>query len=135
LTREHRAVQINAEIEKGDDALRAAEALVGIGLNDDAVTRFYYAAFHYAAAALLSVDVEATSHHGLQSLFSLHLVKTGALEVARAKDLKRLQGYREAADYDRHFRFTAEGAAEEATVARRFVESVRIYLRAGGWLA
>jgi uncharacterized protein (UPF0332 family) len=123
-------IQIDAEVAKGDAALRAAEALVGLGLFDDAVTRFYYAAFHYASAALLAVGVEATSHQGLPTLFSQHLVRTGALDAERARELKRLQGYREAADYDRHFHFDGPSADAEGAVARRFIEGVRALLRA-----
>jgi uncharacterized protein (UPF0332 family) len=105
---------------------------VAIGLYNDAVTRMYYAAFHYASAALASVDVQVRSHRGLQSLFSLHLVKTGKLPFRRAKELKRLQSYREAADYDSDFRFDQDGANEELEVARRFVQALRDLLGAGG---
>jgi len=41
------------EAAVGDDALRAAEALLALGLHNDAVSRAYYAAFHYARALLL----------------------------------------------------------------------------------
>lgn len=49
----NRADNAAREAERGDDALRAAEALVGLGLNNDAVSRAYYAAFHYSRALLL----------------------------------------------------------------------------------
>jgi uncharacterized protein (UPF0332 family) len=134
VTTQHRRLQIAAEIAKGEDALRAAESLLSLGLFDDAVTRFYYAAFHFAIAALVTEDVEVQSHRGLQSLFSQHLVRTRKLPPSCAKALKRLQGFREAADYDRHFRFDAAGAAEEADVARRLIDDLRRFLDAGGWI-
>jgi uncharacterized protein (UPF0332 family) len=102
---------------------------------DDAVTRSYYAACHWACALLLTEDVEAASRRAVHTLLSQHFVRSGKLSNARVRDLKRLQGFREAADYDRHFRFDAAGAEEEAIVARRFVAEARQMLAAGGWLA
>jgi len=128
-----RRAQVAREVEKGTHSLEAGEQLLRVGLHDDAVTRFYYAAFHFASAALLTEGIEASSHHGLMTLFSEHLVRTGALSAARAKDLKRLQGFREAADYDRAFAFTAEGAEEEAAVARAFVSEMSVLLESRGF--
>ena len=135
MTHANRRARIASETQKGDEALRAAEALVAVGLYNDAVTRMYYAAFHYASAALVSVDVQPRSHRGLQSLFSLHLVKSGRLPFQRAKELRRLQGYREAADYDADFHFDREGAEEELGVTRSFLAAIRSFLAATGWLA
>lgn len=134
MTGENRKARVSAETQKGDEALRAAQILLDTGLYNDAVGRMYYAAFHYATAALASVDVQARSHGALQSLFSLHLVKTGKLAFQQAKDLRRLQGYREAADYDAEFRFDLKGASEELAVARAFVQAARAHLVAEGLL-
>lgn len=98
------------------------------------MTRLYYSAFHFASAALLVEGVEASSHHSLLTLFSERLARTGKVPPGRAKELKRLQGFREVADYDRAFVFTADGAEEEAVVARRFVAEMRAFLEAGGWV-
>ncbi len=126
--------QIAAELAKADDALAAGEALLGIGLFDDAVVRFYYATLHHASAALLAEGVEATSHRGVHTLFSQHLVRPGKLDVATARDLRRLAALRDAADYDRNFRFDRTGAEVEAEVARAFVARVRAWLASGGWV-
>lgn len=134
MTGANRKLHIAAETRKGDESLRAAQALLAVGLHNDAVTRMYYAAFHYACAALASIDVQVRSHRALQSLFSLHLVKDGRLPFARAKDLRRLQGYREAADYDVEFHFDRSGADEELEVAVRFIAAIRTLLIDGGWL-
>jgi uncharacterized protein (UPF0332 family) len=133
VTGEARATHIAQELEKGRHALRAGEELLKLGLFDDAVTRYYYAAFHFAAAALLVDGIEATSHRALRSLFSEHLIHTGRMSAARAKDLRRLQSFRESADYDRTFVFTREGAEEEAAVARAFVDEIERFLRASGF--
>ncbi len=134
MTGANRKAHIADEVRKGNNALRAGTELIALGLYDDAVTRLYYAAFHFACAALLTEGVEATTHRGLHALFSEQLVRPGKITPARAKDLKRLQGFREAADYTRSFAFTHEGAEEEAAVALRFVADMRAYLEAGSWL-
>jgi uncharacterized protein (UPF0332 family) len=131
---DHRKLQIAAEVRGGDEALREGEALLGIGLFNGAVSRFYYAAFHFAVAALLSQDIAPRSHRALGSLFSQHLVRSGTLPQSMAKALRRLQGFREAADYDRDFELDRAGAEEEADVARQFVDGVRQFLVTGGWL-
>ena len=128
MTDEHQSLQIAAQIARGDEALRAGEELLRIHLYADALSRLYYAAFHFASAALLTEEISATSHQGLQTLFSLHLVRTGKLPPSLAKDLRRLQAFREAADYNVEFVVDREGAEEEAVVARRFVLAVRAYL-------
>ncbi len=48
MTNGNRRANAAAEAALGDDALEAAEALLGIDLPNDAVSRGYYAAFHYA---------------------------------------------------------------------------------------
>jgi uncharacterized protein (UPF0332 family) len=126
-------VHVAQEVEKGTNSLRAGEELLALGLFDDAVTRFYYAAFHFASAALLTEGIEATSHSGLLTLFAEHLVRTGKLPAKRAKELKQLQAFRNAADYDRAFAFTREGAEEEAGVARGCVAELRAFLASRGY--
>ncbi len=64
MTGENRIDNARAEAALGDDALRAAEALLALGLANDAVSRAYYAAFHYARALLLLEGLEPKTHRG-----------------------------------------------------------------------
>ncbi len=59
-----------AELEIAATALRAATALLGLGLGLDAVSRLYYAVFHAARAALLARELRAKTHSGQLSLFT-----------------------------------------------------------------
>ncbi len=131
MTGDNRRLHIQAALERGQEALKAAEMLLEVGLFNESVAR-YYATFYLASAALLSVDATAKSHHGLMSQFSLKLVRPGLLPVHMLKDLRRLQGFREAADYDFDFRFDRQGAEEEAVVARRLVADIRSFLSKEG---
>jgi uncharacterized protein (UPF0332 family) len=127
-----RAVNLAAEVEKARHALAAADQLMAIGLWDDAMSRLYYAAFHLASAALLVHGIEATSHRGMLSLVSLHLVKPGLVPQELARRLTELFGLRNQADYDRHFTTDAEGAREYRRKAAETLASLdAVVVRAG----
>lgn len=134
MTEENRRANIEVELEKGDNSLRAAEALLALALWDDAVSRAYYAAFHHVQALLLSEGLEARSHGGTHDLFYLHFARSRRVDGEIAKRFAGLQKYREQADYARAFRFSEAGARAELDSARAICEAVRRFLRAGGWL-
>jgi uncharacterized protein (UPF0332 family) len=97
---------VNAD-ELMSKAVRAAESarlLLEAGDRDGACNRAYYAMFDAARAALLvsgaPVAVEVTrTHGGLISAFSLHLVKTGKIDVEQGRALNRAEEIRLVADY------------------------------------
>jgi hypothetical protein len=117
-----------AEAALGDDALLAATALLDLGLHNDAVSRAYYAAFHYARALLLLDGLEPRTHRGMVSLLMEHYEKPGRLEAGAVSVLARLQTFRGLADYDARERIPKERAQSEVAAARAFVESARPFL-------
>jgi len=72
VTEANRRDNARNEAALGDDALRAADALLGLGLPNDAVSRAYYAAFHYARALLLTEGLEPKTHRGVVDLLIEH---------------------------------------------------------------
>jgi hypothetical protein len=132
MTPPNRRENARREAALGDDALRAAEALLGLALPNDAVSRAYYAAFHYARALLLGDGLEPRTHRGVFSLLEERFEKTGRLSPAAVSSFARLQTFRGFADYDASERLTAERAAEEVAAARSFVEEARAVLEAVG---
>lgn len=58
------------ELEIAQTALRAATALLDLGLVMDAVSRLYYAVFHAARAALMARERHAKTHSGQLTLFN-----------------------------------------------------------------
>jgi len=135
VTEENRRSNLEAELERGNASLRAAEALLGLALWDDAVSRAYYAAFHHVQALLFSEGLEARSHTGTHDLLFQHFVRHGYLPARLAKLFAGLQRYREQADYSRLFRFDEQGAREEVERAGEICRTVRDLLSARGWLA
>jgi uncharacterized protein (UPF0332 family) len=134
VTVENRRVHVAAELSRGEEALRAARELLKLGLLNDAVSRAYYAALHFALAALLTEGVEPRTHGGTGAMLALHFIRTGRVPAERGKELSRLEQYRSEADYNRFFVFDADGAAAEVEVAERFCNAFRELLRVGGWL-
>lgn len=133
MTVENRRVHVAAEVARAEEALRAARELLKLGLLNDAVSRAYYAALHFALAALLTEGVEPKSHGGVGAMLALHFIRTGRLPAERGKELSRLEQFRTEADYNRFFVFDAEGASTEVEVAERFCGAIRDLLSSGGW--
>lgn len=132
MTEEIKPHRIAAELLRGEKALLAARTLLDAGLYEDAITRAYYAAFHFATAALIVVDVQPRSHRGLHALFAQHLIQPGLLPASCRKSLRRLEAFRDSADYDASFSFDREGTIEEIEVAEAFIETIRAWLRERG---
>jgi uncharacterized protein (UPF0332 family) len=121
------------EAALGDDALRAAEALLGLELVNDAVSRAYYAAFHYARALLLLEGLEPKSHRGVFALLERHFETTGRLPREALSRFARLQTFRGLADYDARERLSADRATEEVASAAAFVtEAKKVIASASG---
>jgi uncharacterized protein (UPF0332 family) len=121
MTGENIKRNVREERERGDECLRAAEHLIAGGFFNDAVSRSYYAALHYARALLFTKELEAKSHRGVNTLFSLHFVKGGQLSFEALSDLSRLETFRELSDYNSSTEFTREQAMDEVDRARRFI--------------
>jgi uncharacterized protein len=121
-----------AEWRRGRQALRAAEVLTRERLYADAVARSYYALFHAAKAALQVHEVAAETHAGVQRMFSLHLIKPGAIEAEWSKPLGQSMEERLGADYDAELTFSAKEAREACREARAFVVRIRRYLLDNG---
>jgi hypothetical protein len=134
MTEESRRKNIAAEIRRGDESLESAEILLAAGKLADAVSRAYYAAFHYARGLLLTLGEEPRTHGGLERLLQRDFVRSGDIDADVAKLFSRLQKFRLDADYTAEFVFTPAGSADEVRAARTFVDEARGFLQKGGWV-
>jgi uncharacterized protein len=124
----NRTGNARAEAALGDDALRAAQALLELRLYNDAVSRAYYAAFHYARALLLLEGLEPKTHRRVVALLLERYERTGRLEPGLVSTLARLQTFRGLADYGTSARIARERAEAEVAAAQAFVETARPFL-------
>jgi uncharacterized protein (UPF0332 family) len=129
VTEGNRVSNARAEAALGDDALHAAQALLHVQLYNDAVSRAYYAAFHYARALLLLEGLEPKTHRGVVGLLMEHYEKPGRFAEGVVSALARLQTFRHLADYDTGSRISQERARTEVAAAHEFVEKARAFLR------
>ena len=121
------------EIDRGNEALVAAEELLKLRLHNDAISRTYYAAYHWARAVLFTKGLESKTHRGTNQLLGLHFVREGALSQEAARLLAQLQDLREASDYTASVRFTEEEARDAVAQTRAFIALCRPLLtRIGG---
>jgi uncharacterized protein len=125
---DNRAGNARAEAVLGDDALRAAQVLLQLGLYNDAVSRAYYAAFHYARALLLLDGLEPKTHRGVVALLLERYERTGRLEPGSVSILARLQTFRDLADYGGSGRIARDRAESEVAAAQSFVQTAQALL-------
>ena len=135
MTEENRRRNLRDEVERADQALRAAQALLDVGLHADSVSRAYYAAFHLLRALLLSRGLEPRSHSGAIHLFNTEFVRPGLLPSSHNRLLGGLQRARELADYDAAVAFSPEDAAQNLEDARSFAREVLELLAREGWIS
>lgn len=124
----------NAKLEKGkgDSAWEEAEILFECGKCDGAISRAYYAAFHYACACLLTKGLEARSHQALRRLFQLRFVRTGLFPETSGVLLSHAQKAREEADYFPEVSFSATVAKEHLAEVRQLLATTGKYLATAG---
>jgi uncharacterized protein (UPF0332 family) len=113
------------EGQRGDECLAEAEYLLQGGFCNAAVSRAYYAAFHWARAVLMLKGLEPKTHRGAIQLLQLHFVETGALSAEDAAAIGQLETYRELSDYHAKVSFDERRANAEIGRARRFIASCR----------
>ena len=134
MTDDNKRKNISTELARGDAALRAGEVLVEQGLFADAISRTYYAAFHYARAVLLTMGEEAKTHAGVELLLQREFVRAGRFAPDIGRLLSRLKSYRLDADYTADYVFTEASAREELTAAKTFIAEAKRVLADGNWV-
>jgi len=119
-----------SHLERAATSLQAAQLLVANGLANDAVSRAYYAAFHGAAALLLSRNLTFKSHTGVLRAISLNLVKPGILDKRYGRDLNWLAELRQTADYGEIRNVSMQDAEEAVNTSAQFLRQVQCLLDA-----
>lgn len=135
MTDDNKKQNIAIAVARGKEILEEAELLLAAGKHGGAVSRAYYAAFHFARALLLTSGEEPRTHGGLERLIHRDFVRAGKLSADVALRLSRLMKYRQDADYSAEIVFTASAAGDEVASARMFISAVTAILTADGWLS
>mgnify|MGYP006309728585 CR=1 FL=1 len=115
-------------VEKAGRFLRTAERAASDGDYDSCASRCYYAMFFMAEAALLTKQLQASSHRGIINMFGKHLVKPGIFDKHLGSVLNNAYDKRLVGDYAVGLAITREEAKHLLSETRDFVERVREYL-------
>jgi uncharacterized protein (UPF0332 family) len=107
MTSDSRRKNVAIEVARGEEAMREADQLMGASLPTGAVSRAYFAAFHFARALLVTLGEEARTHRGVVALLHRDLVREGKLDPNVASLLSQLQRFRQDADYAAEIVFTS----------------------------
>ena len=83
---------------------------------------------------LLTEGLEPKSHAGALRLLSLHFVKEGIFEAQVAHTFSKLMKYREEADYNPSYVFTAEDFVDFKREAEDLSNRIRAFLRSKNYL-
>lgn len=114
-------------LASADERLRAAEILLGEGLDSGAVSAAYYAMLYAARAALSEEGGYGRTHAGIWHLFRQAFVLTGRFSAPMFQVGQSAQGLREGADYDAR-PVPHEQVRMVVSDARRFVAEVKAML-------
>ena len=134
MTEDNKKTNIREELQRADQALKAASLLFDNGLLSDAISRLYYFVLHNVRALLLTEGLQPKSHSGALSLFGLHFVKKGVIEADVSHVFSKLMRYREEADYNPSHRFSSEDFVECRDEARKLSGQIHDHLEDMGYL-
>lgn len=103
---------MSTPLERADEELRAADALLAAGFPSQALSRAYLAAFHAAQATLLEIGEVAAVHAGVVSAYGRRASGRARGDQALARSLRKLFEDRQDVDYG-----LADAPAREARLA------------------
>lgn len=125
----NKKANIQEEINRAEEAIRAADLLFQNGFVKDAISKLYYALLYYVRGLLLTKGLEPRSHEGALRLFSLHFVKSRVFEAKDSHIFSKLMKYREEADYNPSYIFTSEDFNNFKNDANTLIQKISTYLR------
>ncbi len=129
MTEINREAAIQEELSCADGAFAASRLLSEKGFPLDAVSRLYYSVLYRVRALLLTEGLEPKSHEGALRLLSMHFVKAGRLQPEDSHLFSRLMKYREEADYNPSYSFSADDVRtlhdEAASFSKRVLDLIR----------
>ena len=109
---------------RAGNALKSAEALLGVSA-DDAASRAYYAVFHGVSAAFALRDQTFRRHGAVRAAVHREWVKTGIWSVDLGADFDTIWALRDLGDYGGRRHVSTEDARATIEAARRLLEAVR----------
>ena len=111
-------------MEKAQRFLRQADEMVELKHWDLAANRYYYACFHIVQALFIANGINAHTHAGINTLFSLHFVKTGIVDVSYGSFIARMFQLRQKADYNCAYEVSEDEVCEIVELTHNFIKKI-----------
>jgi uncharacterized protein (UPF0332 family) len=134
VNEENKKANIREEIDRANEAVRAANLLFENGFVKDAISKLYYSLLYCVRGLLLTKGLEPKSHEGALRLFGLHFVKSGIFEAKDSHLFSKLMKYREEADYNPSYTFSSEDFTEFKNDAETLIQKIITHLKDKGYL-
>lgn len=134
MNEENKKENIQEEIDRANESMKAADLLFENGFVRDGVSKLYYSLLYSIRALLLTEGLEPKSHEGALRLFGLHFVKPGAFEAKDSHIFSKLMKFREEADYNPFYSFSPEDFTEFKSEAEGVIQKITNYLKNKGYL-
>ena len=134
MMEENKKKNVNEELQRADEAMKAANLLFDNGFLNDAISRLYYFVLYNIRALLLTRGLEPKGHEGALRLFSLYFVKEGIFDPRSSHIFSKLMKYREEADYNPSYVFTKEDFVEFRKEAEELANTISLFLEEKGYL-
>ncbi len=124
MEKENQEILIRLQIEKAKRFLSQADEMIELKHWDLAANRYYYACFHAVQALFIAKGVNAHTHTGINTQFSLHFVKTGIVDSSYGSFLARMFQLRQKADYNCAYEISESDVLEINGLAHKFIDAV-----------
>ncbi len=124
MEKENQEILIRLQIEKAKRFLSQADEMIELKHWDLAANRYYYACFHAVQALFIAKGVNAHTHTGINTQFSLHFVKTGIVDSSYGSFLARMFQLRQKADYNCAYEISESDVLEINGLAHKFIGAV-----------
>lgn len=99
---------VNYRLERAKTTLQEAIQCYKNEMWNLAINRLYYACYYAASALLIQNKIEANTHAGIKTQFSLHFIRNNSLKREHGTTLSMLYNMRHTGDYEDFFDFDKE---------------------------
>lgn len=118
----------NYRLDKADNCLQAAKALLELELYEDAANRAYYCIFHSVRSLLALDGVEFKRHSGNVSYFREKYIKTGIFDKSLSVIIGEAFTVRSDSDYGDFTVISKQDVTEQVSNAELFYNTIKMFL-------
>lgn len=124
MEKDNQKILVSLQTEKAKRFLTQADEMANLKHWDLAANRYYYACFHAVQALFIAKGVNAHTHAGINTQFSLHFVKSGVVDISYGSFLARMFQLRQKADYNCAYEVSESEVQEIVELTHNFVKTI-----------